>query len=37
MRLTLSIARFDPQTDTESSCREYPVDWERHETVLDLL
>ncbi len=37
MRLTLSITRFDPQTDTEPSCREYPVDWERHETVLDLL
>ncbi len=37
MRLTLSITRFDPQTDDTPSCREYPVDWERHETVLDLL
>ncbi len=37
MRLTLSITRFDPQTDATPSCREYPVDWERHETVLDLL
>ena len=37
MRLTLSITRFDPQTDDAPSCREYPVDWERNETVLDLL
>ncbi len=37
MRLTLSITRFDPQIDAAPSCREYPVDWERHETVLDLL
>lgn len=37
MRLTLTIARFDPQTDDKPSSREYAVDWERHETVLDLL
>ncbi len=37
MRLTLSITRFDPQTDDKPYRREYPVDWERHETVLDLL
>jgi succinate dehydrogenase / fumarate reductase iron-sulfur subunit len=37
MQLTLSVARFDPQTDDKPSCRNYPVDWERHETVLDLL
>ena len=37
MRLTLSIHRFDPQTDTEPYGREYSVDWEQHETVLDLL
>ncbi|MBE0558961.1 MAG: succinate dehydrogenase/fumarate reductase iron-sulfur subunit [Proteobacteria bacterium] len=37
MRLTLSITRFDPQIDDTPYCREYPVDWERHETVLDLL
>ena len=37
MRLTLSIIRFDPQIDDTPYCREYPVDWERHETVLDLL
>ena len=37
MQLTLNIIRFDPQTDDKPSCREYPVDWERHETVLDLL
>ena len=37
MRLTLNINRFDPQTDTEPYGREYTVDWEQHETVLDLL
>jgi succinate dehydrogenase / fumarate reductase iron-sulfur subunit len=37
MRLTLNIHRFDPQADTEPYCREYIVDWEQHETVLDLL
>jgi succinate dehydrogenase / fumarate reductase iron-sulfur subunit len=37
MRLTLNIHRFDPQTDTEPHNREYAVDWEQHETVLDLL
>jgi succinate dehydrogenase / fumarate reductase iron-sulfur subunit len=37
MRLTLSVARFDPQTDGSPSCRDYPVDWEQQETVLDLL
>ena len=37
MRLTLNITRFDPQTDDKPYCREYTVDWERHETVLDLL
>ena len=37
MRLTLTIGRFDPQTDEKPSCRNYTVDWERHETVLDLL
>jgi succinate dehydrogenase / fumarate reductase, iron-sulfur subunit len=37
MRLTLNVTRFDPQTDIEPYFREYPVDWERHETVLDLL
>ncbi len=37
MRLTLNIARFDPQTDEKPYCRDYPVDWERHETVLDML
>ena len=37
MRLTLSVTRFDPQTDAEPYRRGYPIDWERHETVLDLL
>ncbi len=37
MRLTLNVTRFDPQTDHAPYRREYPVDWERHETVLDLL
>lgn len=37
MRLTLEICRFDPQTDNQPCDREYTVDWERHETVLDLL
>jgi succinate dehydrogenase / fumarate reductase iron-sulfur subunit len=37
MRLTLNITRFDPQTDDAPACRDYRVDWERHETVLDLL
>lgn len=37
MRLTLVITRFDPQTDIKPYEREYNVDWERHETVLDLL
>ena len=37
MRLTLKISRFDPQTDNEPYVREYAVDWEQHETVLDLL
>jgi len=37
MRLTLNVARFDPQTDDKPYCRAYAVDWERHETVLDLL
>ena len=37
MRLTLSVTRFDPQTDAEPYRRGYPIDWERQETVLDLL
>jgi succinate dehydrogenase / fumarate reductase iron-sulfur subunit len=37
MRLTLNIHRFDPQTDSQPYDREYIVDWEQHETVLDLL
>ena len=37
MRLTLNISRFDPQTDDKPSFRAYAVDWERHETVLDIL
>ena len=37
MRLTLNIHRFDPQTDNKPYVREYTVDWEQHETVLDLL
>lgn len=37
MRLTLNINRFDPQTDNKPYGREYTVDWEQHETVLDLL
>ncbi len=37
MRLTLNISRFDPQTDANPAPQAYPVDWERHETVLDLL
>ena len=37
MQITLSITRFDPQIDDTPYCREYPVDWERHETILDLL
>jgi succinate dehydrogenase / fumarate reductase iron-sulfur subunit len=37
MRLTLTIDRFDPQTDDKPYCREYTIDWERHETVLDVL
>jgi succinate dehydrogenase / fumarate reductase, iron-sulfur subunit len=37
MRLTMSITRFDPQTDDSPSFLDCPVDWERHETVLDLL
>jgi succinate dehydrogenase / fumarate reductase iron-sulfur subunit len=37
MRLTLNILRFDPHIDDKPSCSEYAVDWEQHETVLDLL
>lgn len=37
MRLTLIIHRFDPQTDDKPYAREYAVEWEQHETVLDLL
>ena len=37
MRLTLNIQRFDPQTDDKPYGREYTVDWEQHDTVLDLL
>ena len=37
MQLTLNIARFNPLTDTASYLKEYTVDWEQHETVLDLL
>lgn len=37
MQLTMNIARFDPQTDTGMCFREYTVQWEQHETVLDLL
>ncbi|MHB8771349.1 MAG: succinate dehydrogenase/fumarate reductase iron-sulfur subunit [Syntrophales bacterium] len=37
MRLTLNISRFDPQTDAKPTRQAYSVDWERHETLLDLL
>lgn len=37
MRITLRINRFDPQIDNKPYDRGYTVNWERHETVLDLL
>lgn len=37
MQITLSIARFNPQTDTEAYFKDYTVEWEQHESVLDLV
>lgn len=37
MQLTLNIARFNPEVDTGMYFREYVVEWDQHETVLDLL
>lgn len=37
MRLTLSVARFNPLTDTGTCFKDYQLDWEQHETVLDAL
>lgn len=37
MRLTLSINRFDPLTDSRSYLQDYQLSWEQHETVLDVL
>lgn len=37
MRITLSIARFNPETDTKTYFKDYEVEWEQHESVLDLV
>ncbi|MFZ5650050.1 MAG: succinate dehydrogenase/fumarate reductase iron-sulfur subunit [Bacillota bacterium] len=37
MRITLSIARFNPKTDNETHLKDYVVEWEQHESVLDLV
>ncbi|MFZ5647814.1 MAG: succinate dehydrogenase/fumarate reductase iron-sulfur subunit [Bacillota bacterium] len=37
MQITLSIARFNPLTDAETYMKDYLVEWEPHETVLDLV
>ncbi|MBW6485209.1 MAG: 2Fe-2S iron-sulfur cluster binding domain-containing protein [Syntrophobacterales bacterium] len=37
MQLRLIIERFDPQTNDAAYRQTFTVDWERHETVLDVL
>lgn len=37
VRMTLRVARFDPLTDAGCYFKDYLLDWEKHETVLDLL
>ncbi len=37
MRLTLRVARYDPGADVDIRMQKYLVEWERQETVLDVL
>jgi succinate dehydrogenase / fumarate reductase iron-sulfur subunit len=37
MKLLLGVARFNPESDKNAGIDEYIVDWEQHETVLDVL